>query len=176
MGKSQRVKGAVGERELAGRWQVALPHVNVRRTGQDQAHQAKQKPGDIDVGGLPYCVEAKRRKRLSWTVIREGLEQAALASSETQMPVLCAREDRGKWVAVVDLEDFLALVSDRERLLNRLTASVRPEVRPPAPGGAHAEKIAHGGCQHVWGPFVCDPVCSSNDGRTCTRCGAFQGE
>lgn len=114
MGKSQRSKGARGERELAALWQKAVPHVHVRRTGQDQAHQAESKPGDIDVGGLPYCVEAKRRKRLSWTVIREGLEQAEAAASPGEMPVLCAREDRGRWIAVVDLDVFLAMVAERE--------------------------------------------------------------
>lgn len=154
MGKSQRAKGARGERELAKLWQEAVPHVAVRRTGQDQAHQAESKPGDIDVGGLPYSVEAKRRKRLSWTTIREGLAQAVDAASEGEMPVLCAREDRGEWIVALRLEDWLEVVAERHAGWARpMVIKAQQEARrgpqnqrtvpDPTTGMGHAEKRAH---------------------------------
>lgn len=118
-GRASREKGKRGERELAKLWQAALPNITVRRTGQDQAHSAVEKPGDIDTGGL-YAVEAKRRKRLSWTVIREGLRQAVEAAKPSEFAVLCAREDKGEWVVTIRLADWLRVVA----LLDQ--AGIRP--------------------------------------------------
>lgn len=111
MGKASRDKGKRGERELVPLWAAALPGVAVRRTGQDQAHQAVEKPADIATGGL-YAVEAKRRKRMSWTTIREGVEQACEAASVGAYPVCCHREDRGSWYVTMRLDDYLELVQE----------------------------------------------------------------
>lgn len=111
MGKSQRTKGAVGEREVADIFSNALGRKFARNIGQ-----ARDGGNDLDIG--PLCVEIKRRKTLG--TIYSWLQQCIVSvpaflqknKREHAYPVVVAREDNGEWLVVLRLTDFLALTRD----------------------------------------------------------------
>jgi hypothetical protein len=121
MGKSQRTKGAVGEREVAGIFSAALNRDFTRNIGQ-----ARDGGNDLDIG--PLCVEVKRRKTLG--TIYSWLQQAIASlpafrakNLRTEaFPVVVAREDNGQWLVITRLSDFLVLT--RDELTERLPAEV----------------------------------------------------
>lgn len=112
MGKAQRTKGAVYEREVAQAFTDAidLPGVEFKRN----IGQARDGGNDIDIG--PLVVECKRRKSL--TGLYSWMEQAEAAAHErwrvghTGYPVVVMREDEGESLILLRLEDFLTLAKD----------------------------------------------------------------
>lgn len=109
MGKSQRTKGAVYEREVCD--------VLTQKTGRKiQRHigQARDGGNDITVGSL--VVECKRRKTLG--TVESWLQQAkdaqtALAADDVRDPyftVVIARSDGGKSMAIMPLDQFLDVI------------------------------------------------------------------
>lgn len=117
MGKSQRTKGAVFEREIA-HWFGAFFGKEFKRN----IGQARDGGNDIDVG--PLVVEAKRRASLK--VLRSWFEQAVVAADRRQqhardtnrpgenmdhIPIVVMREDGGTMpLVLMGGDDFLALV------------------------------------------------------------------
>lgn len=110
MGKSQRTKGAVYEREIAKRFSDALGLDCKRNIGQ-----ARDGGEDIPCG--PFLIECKRRKTL--TTIRKWYEQVVRATTRyaenvafgfRPTPIVVMREDNGESMVVLTLDDFLALV------------------------------------------------------------------
>lgn len=102
MGKLSREKGKVGEREIAEL---------LRAAGFETARRGVQYQGgagSADVVGLPRChLEVKRTERLN---LYGALGQAqADATGSGNTPVVVHRPSRHKWVAILALEDFLAL-------------------------------------------------------------------
>lgn len=100
MGKSQRVKGASGERELAGLLTDALGIAVKRKLGQ-----ARDSGHDIDLPG--FSVEVKRRKRVA--LLYEALAQA-MGGDGT--PALMLRADGKDWLVVLHLPDFIKLARE----------------------------------------------------------------
>lgn len=106
MGKSQRTKGAVYEREVALAFSQAFGTKYDRNIGQ-----ARDGGNDIDVG--PLVVECKRRKTL--ITLRKWFDQAKAAATGKSaniplIPLIVCREDSGESLAVLRLDDFLALI------------------------------------------------------------------
>lgn len=108
----QRTKGATYEREVSRAFEAALGGTYDRNIGQ-----ARDGGNDIDVG--PLVVECKRRKTLS--TIEGWLKQAATAAYQRwqrqggdpvtgHIPVVVAREDSGKSLVILRLDDFLHIV------------------------------------------------------------------
>ena len=121
MGKSQRVKGAVFEREIADIFSISFGKEFKRNIGQ-----ARDGGNDLDVGYL--VVEMKRRA--SFKVLRSWLAQATKAATErlrvarsqiiTQndtrwdhIPVVVMREDgETSSMVLLSLDDFIYLAGD----------------------------------------------------------------
>lgn len=105
MGKSQRTKGAVYERDIAKLFSDALGGDFKRNIGQ-----ARDGGNDIDVG--PLVVECKRRKSLKTIVgwLKQAEAAADRRTSGPKYPIVVAREDAGTSLVICNLDDFLALV------------------------------------------------------------------
>lgn len=101
MSKSQRVKGATGERELANLLSDALGFIVKRTLGQ-----ARDGGHDIETGRFLW--EVKRRKRLA---VYEFMEQVDAACENTQnTPVVAMRADGKGWLVMMRLEDIIPLI------------------------------------------------------------------
>lgn len=100
MGRMSRNKGKTGERELAN---ILKEHGYDARRGQ----QFCGANGDADVVGLPGIhIEVKRTESLS---LYPALEQAESDAREGEIPVVFHRRNHKRWVAIMELENFLNL-------------------------------------------------------------------
>lgn len=109
MGKMQRTKGASYEREVCAKFSDALG-IDVKRN----IGQARDGGNDINVG--PLVIECKRRATL--TTLESWHAQASEPCGLDETAVVVARADNGKSFAILDLDDFIALV--RTELLQRM--------------------------------------------------------
>ena len=103
MGKSQRTKGADGEREV----------VNLLKSyGFESQRTAPMQAGGTgfgDVSGLPgYYVEVKRQER--WRV-QAWYDQADKAAYIDEIPLVLMRSSRKDWLVVMDARDFLDVIT-----------------------------------------------------------------
>ena len=89
MGKSQRTKGAAGEREAAMILSESLGLTCERNLSQTRDG------GDDLTGAAPYRVEVKRRARIG--LIYEWLDQLEEGREQGQLPIVMARSDRREW-------------------------------------------------------------------------------
>lgn len=105
MGKSQRTKGAGGEREVCAILTAALGKKIERNIGQ-----ARDGGCDINAGSL--VIEVKRRKTL--TTFRGWYEQAKAAVKRTgDIPIVVMREDGGEFLVALSLTHFLQLTGEK---------------------------------------------------------------
>lgn len=104
MGKSQRTKGAAGEREVCAILRDTLgvdAHRNLSQT----------RDGGTDIAVGQFRIECKRRARIG--NVYEWLAQSQAACLEPGLtPVVAARADGKKWVAILDFNDFCRLVGN----------------------------------------------------------------
>lgn len=104
MGKSQRTKGAEGERELCKAFADVLG-VDVHR------NLSQTRDGGTDIAFGPFHVEVKRRATIG--NIYDWLAQSeASCDKPGRIPVVCARADRKKWFVVLNFEDFCRLAGN----------------------------------------------------------------
>lgn len=103
MSKSQRTKGANGEREVCD-----LIAADFGRTVKRQLGQARDSGEDIALP--PFRIEVKRRRggiaSLRW------LEQAEAGAKPGERPIVVLREDRGSWAVLMRWSDFVALARE----------------------------------------------------------------
>jgi hypothetical protein len=107
MSATERRKGARGELEVLelvrARWPRATRNFASGAAGN----------GDIAHGPEGVLIECKRTERLR---IRDAWAQASAdADRAGRSPVVCTRWNAGPWLAVVELDDLLALLELRER-------------------------------------------------------------
>ena len=104
MSKSQRTKGASGEREVCRLiWEYL--GVEVHR------NLSQTRDGGTDIAMGSFRIEVKRRKSIG--NIYEWLAQSENAAPEPgQIPVVCARADGKKWFVVINLDDFCRLAGN----------------------------------------------------------------
>lgn len=98
-------KGAVGERELAGK---------LRDYGYDcrRGQQYCGANGDADVIGLPGIhIECKRVEKLN---LYDAMAQAASDARPEEVPAVFHRKDRCDWLVTMRLDDFMRLYGDRQ--------------------------------------------------------------
>ena len=108
MSAASRRKGLTGEREVAQRFTEAGWHVRGLESGGDQlcVHVAAIERRETAPTTLLH-IEVKRQERLR---LPEWLEQARNQAPEGVPPVVCFRQSRGEWYAVLTLDDLLRLV------------------------------------------------------------------
>lgn len=106
MGKMSRRKGGDGEREVV-RIAKAAGYPDAERTS-DGRHQRTR--GDI--AGIPgVTLEVKRTERLA---LRAAWSQCTEAAGPSDLPVLAHRWNGGEWIAMVPLDELLALLRHRQ--------------------------------------------------------------
>lgn len=104
MSKSQRTKGAAGERELC-RLIEDVTGAPARR------NLSQTREGGTDIALGDWRIEVKRRARIAG--IYDWLGQAERACDGPRLtPVVCARADGKKWFAVLRIEDFLRILGN----------------------------------------------------------------
>jgi Holliday junction resolvase len=107
MSASQRRRGARGELEVLelvrARWPRATRNFASGAAGN----------GDIAAGPAGILIECKRTNRFA---IRAAWKQASDdAAAAGTTPIVATRWDRGPWLAVIELDELLALIELRER-------------------------------------------------------------
>ena len=103
MGKSQRTKGAAGEREVCHLIQDVLG-VEAKR------NLSQTREGGCDIAVGQYHVEVKRRARIGQ--IYDWMEQAEASCSGTERSVVFCRADGKKWLVVMTAEEALKLIGN----------------------------------------------------------------
>ena len=135
MGKLQRTRGAVYEREVCDVLTAKFGKKVTRKLGQ-----ARDGGDDIEVG--PLRIECKRRRGIA---VYEWLRQVQKAAKESdRLPLVVARADGQRSIAILDFEDFLALIPDdsEENSLARCKLETAPKAgRPPASRRPRADKV-----------------------------------
>ncbi|VWB07761.1 putative PDDEXK endonuclease [Burkholderia lata] len=94
MGMKSRMKGKVGEREIAA--------IVRDLTGWDVKRKVRQLDGEADLEGIPlFSVEVKRHATATRAEVAAWWEQARnQGMAESKIPVLFYRKDRDDWRAV----------------------------------------------------------------------------
>lgn len=101
MGLRSKVKGKVGEREVA-----AL----LREYGYEARRgvQYQGGPGSPDVQGLPgFHIEVKRVEALH---LWPAMDQAKADAKAGDVPIVMHRPNKRDWVVIIDARDFLKLL------------------------------------------------------------------
>jgi Holliday junction resolvase len=98
MGKMQRDKGKIGEREVAN---LLKEHGFDARRGQ----QFKGTPDSPDVVGFPgHHVEVKRVEALN---VSAAFKRVKADASEFEIPIVFHRKSREQWLVTLAAEDYL---------------------------------------------------------------------
>lgn len=101
MSKSQRTKGASGERDVC-----KLIHEHL---GIDVSRNLNQvREGGADIKLPPFSIEVKRRARIG--NIYDWMEQSQKSCSDGEKPIVICRADRRDWLVVMPISQFLQLV------------------------------------------------------------------
>lgn len=102
MSKSQRTKGAGFEREVAAMLTDHLGTVVKRNLSQTRGNEGS----DIEIGR--FAIECKRRASIA---VYDWLDQAH-RDADGKTPVVVARADGRRAIAILDLESFLPMLRD----------------------------------------------------------------
>lgn len=103
MSKSQRTKGACGEREVCRILSDELGQAVHR-----ELSQPRDSGCDIKVG--PFNLEIKRRKGIA---VHEWMEQCERSCVGTERhPVVICRGDGKPWLAIVPLQDWIDMARE----------------------------------------------------------------
>lgn len=103
---ASRRKGVTGERECAGLWHGAGWTLRgLEGSGDWLAFTEKLRAGIY--ADLLVHLEIKRQERLR---LPEWLKQAADEAPPGVPPVVCFRQNRGEWYAVLPLADLLEII------------------------------------------------------------------
>jgi Holliday junction resolvase len=106
---NSRAKGAAAEREVAE---------ILRANGYTDARRGQQfagGPESPDVIGIPgFHLEVKRVENFS---LYPAMDQAERDSGVGELPVVVHRKSHRRWVAILDFEKFLDLISHNKDIL-----------------------------------------------------------
>ena len=107
MGKMSRSKGQRGERELAAELQ-RLFGVSARR-GVQYSGGVNSPDVITDFSGIHF--EVKRTERLSlYPAMQQAIEDAV-----DKIPVVCHKQNRREWLAIIRLDDLPKLTATIQR-------------------------------------------------------------
>ena len=102
MGKSQRTKGAGGEREVV---HMLNEHGITAKRGQCFNHEP-----DIVADDFPLHLEIKRQET---TKIHEWFKQAVEQCRPGKIPAVVHRRSRDQWLITMKFTDFLEVINDQ---------------------------------------------------------------
>ena len=102
MGKRERTKGAVFEREVANLMR-SIGYADAKR-GIGQARSGGEVP---DVDGTPWWIEAKHRKAID---VHGAYQQGADASDDRREVLAVTKRDRGEVLVTMSFATFARLV------------------------------------------------------------------
>ena len=120
-----RTKGKGGEREVTN---IAKHEFgfDAKRTGHHQDHQGHD-AADVTIADLPFLhLEVKRTQTFDR---RSFQHQAATGAKDGQVPVICHRENHGKWWAMLPMKTLFLMLQccDLEALEVRLKQTDKNE-------------------------------------------------
>lgn len=104
MGKSERDKGKLGEREAAKLFSE-LFGVEMRRS---QQFCGRSEESDDIIGCPGVSVEVKRRNKVN---LSSAIEQAVIDAADGNTAIVLHRADRKPWLVSLRLEDLPELVT-----------------------------------------------------------------
>ena len=103
MSRSQRTKGANGEREIV--------HIIRDDLGIEVKRNLEQtREGGCDIKLPPFNIEVKRRARIA--NLYEWIAQAEASCHTGEKPLLVARADGCGWLAIMPLHQMLSLIRE----------------------------------------------------------------
>ena len=116
MSKMQRTKGSAFERDIVN---------DLKTKGFAAARNLDQtRDGGGDINLPTYLFECKRYAKIR---VYEWLDQATKAAKEHQMPVVVARGDNRKAIAILYWDDFLGMIDNAETLTKPYDPMVAPD-------------------------------------------------
>jgi len=101
MGKMSKTKGKVGEREVAA---LLRKYGFEARRGQQFAGGTDSPDVVHDIQG--FHIEVKRTET---TALAAWMKQATEDAKPDEIPVIFHRKNNGRWLVIMDAEDFLAI-------------------------------------------------------------------
>ena len=116
MARSQRDKGARGEREAAAAIGINWFAADCRRAAANGVHEAP----DIQHALPSASIEVKRRARLA---VYQFVDQAKAQAMAGEIPVVVMRQDRGEWLVLLRLTDSLGFA---QRLATNMGQAIGP--------------------------------------------------
>lgn len=135
MGAKERNRGSAFEREVCQRLSAKFGYPVKRKLGQ-----ARDSGNDIDAG--PLRIECKRRRAIAvYAWLDQILNQEA---DPDRLPVVVARADGRRSIAILDFEDLLALIpdgSEKDQVALDTTVEVDENGPGPAPDARGAGKV-----------------------------------
>lgn len=157
MAKSQRVKGAAFEREIARLFAEDMPGADVRR-GLGQTRSGSD---CADVETPRFWVECKRRKRGN---VRAALAQASEAAVGGRAPLAILKDDRKPAIASMYLDDWHDFVVEicQVGVVPRVSRTVKrgklPRVRDALDRAISDRRPGTIACAEIWDenrpPFI----------------------
>lgn len=103
MGKSQRTKGAAGEREVC---ELIFQNLGI----QVHRNLSQTRDGGADIKLNPYSIEVKRRAAIG--NIYEWMDQAEQGCDFPERPIVVCRADRKKWLAIMTIDELFRLIRE----------------------------------------------------------------
>ena len=103
MGKSQRTKGAAGEREVC---ELIFQNLGI----QVHRNLSQTRDGGADIKLNPYSIEVKRRAAIS--NIYDWIDQAERGCDFPERPIVVCRADRKKWLAIMTIDELFRLIRE----------------------------------------------------------------
>ena len=109
-GKASKEKGKRGELEAAKVLMEGIPDTYIRRSVQYAGRMASHGGGGLpDLIGLDrYHLEVKRTEKAQLSL---WMEQVANDKLPGEIGVILHRKNAGRWMAILDIEDFCKLVN-----------------------------------------------------------------
>ena len=108
MAKSQRTKGAGGERE----WCALLARHGFASPGEDRPKRllGQARDGGGDVYAPPFLWEVKRRHRIAVYDFLRQCQAACTERGDAPIPAVALRADNQEWLVLMRAEDVLSLL------------------------------------------------------------------
>ena len=103
MGKSQRTKGAAGEREVC---ELIFQNLGI----QVHRNLSQTRDGGADIKLNPFSIEVKRRAAIS--NIYDWIDQAERGCEFPERPIVVCRADRKQWLAILPIEELFRLIRE----------------------------------------------------------------
>lgn len=103
MSKSQRTKGAAGEREICD---LIYQNLGI----QVHRNLSQMRDGGADIKLNPYSIEVERRAAIG--NIYDWIDQATAGCQSGERPIVVCRADRKEWLAILPVGELFRLIRE----------------------------------------------------------------